>query len=99
MDGNRRREAMAAVSCLVMLTAVAVGQGVVAPPTVAPVGQAVVVPPVPADRPDSPARAALERDVTWLAAPEREGRGPGGGSPTSACSRRRGGRLVSSPSR
>jgi hypothetical protein len=77
MDGNRRREAMAAVCCLVMLTAVAVGQGVVAPPTAEPVGQAVVVPPVPADRPDSPARAALERDVTWLAAPEREGRGPG----------------------
>jgi hypothetical protein len=69
MDGKRRRAATVVAWCLVGLTAVASGQGVVAPPAAAP-----AVPPAPRD---AQARAALERDVVWLAAPEREGRGPG----------------------
>ena len=77
MDGKRRREAVAAACCLVGLTAAAWAQGVVAPPAEAPVDLPVVVPVAPAAKPEPQVRAGLERDVSWLAAPEREGRGPG----------------------
>jgi len=77
MDGKRRRAAMVVAWCLVGLTAVASGQGVVAPPAAAPAVPPEVAPAVPPAPRDAQARAALERDVAWLAAPEREGRGPG----------------------
>ena len=77
MDGKRRREAVAAACCLVGLTAAAWAQGVVAPPAEAPVDLPVVVPVAPAAKPEPQVRAGLQRDVSWLAAPEREGRGPG----------------------
>lgn len=70
MDGQRRRSVTAAACCLLGLTVVR-GQGDVAsPPAVS--GDQPVAAPV-----DAEARAALERDVAWLASPEREGRGPG----------------------
>jgi len=77
MDGKRRPKAVAAACCLVGLTAAAWAQGVVTPPAAAPVDLPVVVPAAPAGQPEPQVRAALERDVSWLAAPEREGRGPG----------------------
>jgi hypothetical protein len=77
MDGKRRRAAMVVAWCLVGLTAVASGQGVVAPPAAAPAVPPAAAPAVPPAPRDAQARAALERDVAWLAAPEREGRGPG----------------------
>ncbi|MFM7137746.1 MAG: M20/M25/M40 family metallo-hydrolase, partial [Planctomycetota bacterium] len=75
--GSKRRWDAAAACCLMGLATAARGQGVVAPPAVAPVELPVVVPAVPPVPADDQTRAALERDVSWLAAPEREGRGPG----------------------
>ena len=77
MNGKRRGKAGAAACCLVGLTTLAFGQGVGAPPAPPPGTPAVV----DAAHPETPVnpelRAGLERDVSWLAAPEREGRGPG----------------------
>jgi hypothetical protein len=68
MAGLRRWEAAVAAWGVIGLMNAAHGQGVAAPPAPSPVVEAAELP---------PAQAVLERDVAWLAAPEREGRGPG----------------------
>lgn len=68
MAGRRRWKAATAAWCLVGLMAAARGDGGAAPPVNAAADAAAE---------PAPTRAVLERDVAWLAAPEREGRGPG----------------------
>ena len=68
MAGRRRWKAATAAWCLVGLMAAARGDGGAALPVNAAADAAAE---------PAPTRAVLERDVAWLAAPEREGRGPG----------------------